>query len=72
MLKLQTLRNSCLLSGFVASSYISFDEAYDLLMELIENNIYLSKDTNNYKTTAKTMLTRGMSSPILLKRHENE
>ena len=41
-------------------------------MELIENNNYLLKDTNNYKTTAKTMLSRGMSSPILLKRHENE
>lgn len=68
----QVVRYSALLGGFVASSYISYDEAYDLLMELVENNNYLSKDTNNYKTTAKTMLTRGMSSPILLKRHENE
>lgn len=63
---------SSLMGGFVASSYISYDEAYDLIMELIENNEYLSKDTNNYKTTSKTMLSRGMSSPILLKRHENE
>jgi len=68
----QCVKYSALLGGFVASSYISFDEAYELLMELIENNNYLSKDTNNYKTTAKTMLTRGMTSPILLKRHENE
>ena len=68
----QCVKYSALLGGFVASSYISFDEAYELLMELIENNVYLSKDTNNYKTTAKTMLSRGMLSPILLKRHENE
>ena len=68
----QVVKYSALLGGYVASSYISYDEAYDLLIELIENNDYLSKDTNNYKTTAKTMLSRGMSSPILLKRHENE
>lgn len=68
----QVVKYSALLGGYVASSYISYDEAYDLLIELIENNNYLSKDTNNYKTTAKTMLSRGMSSPILLKRHENE
>jgi hypothetical protein len=68
----QVVKYSALLGGFVASSYISYDEAYDLLMENIEMNEYLSKDTNNYKTTAKTMLSRGMSSPILLKRHENE
>ena len=68
----QVVKYSALFGGYVASSYISYDEAYDLLMELIENNNYLLKDTNNYKTTAKTMLSRGMSSPILLKRHENE
>lgn len=68
----QVVKYSALLGGYVASSYISYDEALDLLIELIENNDYLSKDTNNYKTTAKTMLSRGMSSPILLKRHENE
>ena len=68
----QCVKYSALMGGFVASSYISYDEAYDLIIELIENNNYLSKDTNNYKTTAKTMLSRGMNSPILLKRHENE
>lgn len=68
----QVVKYSALFGGYIASSYISYDEAYDLLMELIENNNYLLKDTNNYKTTAKTMLSRGMSSPILLKRHENE
>jgi len=68
----QCVKYSALLGGYVASSYISYDDAYDLLMELVENNDYLSKDTNNYKTTCKTMLTRGMSSPILLNRHKNE
>jgi len=68
----QVVKYSALFGGYVESSYISYDEAYDLLMELIENNVYLSKDTNNYKTTAKTMLLRGMSSPVLLTRHQNE
>ena len=68
----QCVKASALMGGFVASGYISYDEAYDLLMELVENNNYLSKDTNNYKTTSKTMLNRGMSSPVLLKRHEND
>ena len=68
----QCVKASALMGGYVASGYISYDEAYDLLMELVENNNYLSKDTNNYKTTSKTMLNRGMSSPVLLKRHEND
>lgn len=68
----QCVKYSCLMGGFVASSYIEYDEAYELLMELIENNEYLSKDTDNYKTTSRTMLTRGLGSPVFLKRHENE
>lgn len=68
----QVLKNSCLLSGYVGSNYISFDEAQDLLYELIENNDYLSKDINNYKTTAKTMLLKCLGSPVLLPRHQNE
>jgi len=66
----QCVKISCLLGGFVASDYISYDEAYEVLEELIESNTYLSKDINNYKTTARTMLTRGMTSPILLERHK--
>jgi len=68
----QCLKASCLLSGYVASNYISFDEAQDLLIELIDNNDYLSKDLNNYKTTAKTMLLKCLGSPVLLKRHQND
>jgi hypothetical protein len=68
----QVLKNSCLLSGYVGSNYISFDEAQDLLYELIENNDYLAKDINNYKTTAKTMLLKCLGSPVLLPRHQNE
>lgn len=66
----QCVKASVLLGGFVGSGYIEYDEAYDLLMELIDNNDYLQKDPNNYKTTAKTMLDRGISNPVLLKRHE--
>lgn len=68
----QVRSSSCLLSGYVGSNYISFDEAQDLLYELIENNDYLSKDINNYKTTAKTMLLKCLGSPVLLPRHQNE
>lgn len=68
----QCLKASCLLSGYTGSGYISFDEAQELLYELIENNDYLSKDTNNYKTTAKTMLLKCLGSPVLLPRHQNE
>ncbi len=68
----QVVKNSCLLSGFVGSNYISFDEAEDLLYELIESNDYLSKDINNYKTTAKTMLLKCLGSPVLLPRHQND
>lgn len=68
----QCVKYSVLLGGFVGSDYIPYDEAYDLLMDLIESNEYLSKDTNNYKTTAKTMLERGLSSPVMLKRHMDD
>jgi hypothetical protein len=68
----QVLKNSCLLSGFVGSNYISFDEAQDLIYDLIESNDYLSKDINNYKTTAKTMLLKCLGSPVLLPRHQND
>lgn len=66
----QCVKASALLGGYVASSYISYDEAYELVSDLIESNAYLSKDINNYKVTAKTMLSRGMNSPVLLKRHQ--
>lgn len=72
MLSNQVLKASCLLSGFVGSNYISFDEAQDLLYDLIESNDYLSKDINNYKTTAKTMLLKCLGSPVLLPRHQND
>jgi len=68
----QVVKSSCLMSGYVGSNYISFDEAQDLLYELIESNDYLSKDTNNYKTTAKTMLLKCLGSPVLLPRHQND
>ncbi len=68
----QVVKNSCLLGGYVGGSYISYDEALDLVYELIENNDYLSKDINNYKTTARTMMTRGMGNPILIERHRND
>lgn len=62
---------SSLLGGYVASQYISYDEAVDFAFELIQNNEYLSKGVKGYQKTSAEMIRRGMNSPVLLKRHEN-
>jgi hypothetical protein len=53
--------------GYVASGYMSQEEAEDLLFSLIEDNNYLQKNTRGYKMTAKEMLIKGMQSPLYLK-----
>lgn len=65
----QVVSNSCLLGGFVGAGYITLVEADDLLMELIENNDYLQKGIRGYQKTARTMLNKGATSPVKLKRH---
>lgn len=67
----QVVRASSLCGGFVGSQYIGSEEALELVYELIENNSYLSKGTQGYKLTAKTMLLKSINSPVLLKRHQN-
>lgn len=52
--------------GFVAAGYITEEEGVDYLMELIDQSDYLSKDYNNYKKTALTMIKRGITSPLYL------
>ena len=53
--------------GYVASGYISQDEAEDILFKLIEDNSYLKKNTRGYKQTAREMIARGMKSPLRLR-----
>jgi hypothetical protein len=53
--------------GYVASGYLTKEEAQDLLFSLIEDNSYLQKNLRGYKTTAREMITKGMTSPLYLK-----
>jgi hypothetical protein len=53
--------------GYVASGYLTKEEAEDLLFGLIEDNSYLQKNVRGYKMTTKEMITKGMTSPLYLK-----
>lgn len=53
--------------GYVASGYISQDEAEDILFKLIEDNSYLKKNIRGYKQTAREMIAKGMKSPLRLR-----
>jgi len=56
------------LGGYVASGYISEDEANALIYHLIETNAYLNvgKKVDTYKKTALTMIQSGMNKPLFL------
>lgn len=66
----QILSTSLVAGGLCASSYVGVSEMEELLHELIANNAYLSKGVSGYCRTASQMLIRGLSAPLLLKRHE--
>lgn len=53
--------------GYVASGYLTREEAEDLLFRLIEDNNYLQKNIRGYKMTTKEMITKGMTGPLYLK-----
>ena len=59
-----------MIGGYCAAGYLSEDEAEVLIEERIYDNEYLSKDHEGYIKTAKTMLVRGMNSPLYLKEDE--
>ena len=62
------VRSSALsLGGYVASGYLSQEDAEELMDGLIEENTYLKKNLSGYKKTAKDMIARGMRSPLYLK-----
>jgi hypothetical protein len=52
--------------GYVASDYLTVDEAIDILSDAIDGNSYLSQKASIYKTTAKTMINKGQSEPLIL------
>lgn len=53
--------------GYVASGYLTQEEAEEILFAEIENNNYLQKNVRGYKMTAKEMIRKGMKSPLYLK-----
>lgn len=67
------VRNSALLAGgYIASGYITLEQAQELLTEYIESSDYLSKGTQGYIKTAYEMIDRGKSAPIYLEKHTEQ
>lgn len=56
-----------LLGGFVGANHIDYYDAIGLINNLIETNKYLSQKATTYKKTAKTMIDKGIKSPMYLK-----
>jgi len=52
------------LGGYVGAGYLSEFEAVELMDSLIDSNNYLSQKPNVYKKTSRTMIFKGMSSPL--------
>lgn len=58
------LRSACLILGSRASAgYIDVNEAIQLAENAIDNNSYLQKDVNNYKSTARWSIENGFKNP---------
>lgn len=61
------------LGGYVSAGYISESDAIVLIDKCINSNAYLSRKDKGlnmaevYKTTAKTMITKGQQSPLFIK-----
>lgn len=58
-------------SGFCAFYGIDTNEMWELIEDRIRDNSYLSKGTEGYLTTAKTMFNRGLGFPTALKNKED-
>jgi hypothetical protein len=55
------------LGGFIASGYISEQEAQQLIFYLIENNQYMKKGIPGYKKTARWGIRQGQARSLQLK-----
>lgn len=61
------VRNSAIIGGGVTSFYgLDQDEMWALIEDRIRENEYLSKDTQNYLKTAKTLYNKGLLNPVAL------
>lgn len=63
----QVLSASFLSSGFCSYYGIDTNEMWDFLEDKIRSNDYLSKGTEGYLTSAKTMFNKGLNFPTALK-----
>jgi len=54
------------LGGYIGAGYIAFDDALDIIFNLIESNQYLSQKPKVYKKTAETMIKKGIQNPLYL------
>jgi len=68
----QVVSTSFTASGLCAFYGIDTNQMWDLLEDKIRNNIYLSKGTDGYLKTAKTMFNRGVNFPTPLKKKEDD
>jgi hypothetical protein len=63
------LRSACIAAGgYIASRYIDYYEAENIIFSLIECNSYLQKGISGYKKTAKWAINEGMKNPIILQK----
>lgn len=63
----QLLGISFLCGGWCGASYIGEELAYDTLIAAVEDNDYMSKNTQGYKRTAKQMFFKGLDYPAEFK-----
>lgn len=66
----QVVSSSFTASGLCAYYGINTDDMWDLLEDRIRANEYLSKGTNGYLKTARTMFNKGLSFPTPLKKKD--
>jgi hypothetical protein len=54
------------LGGYVAAGYLQYNEAVDLIYNLIDSNAYLSQKSPVYKKTSENMIQSGIKDPLYL------
>jgi len=54
---------SFLIGGWSAANYIGEELAYDTMIEAVEGNAYMGKNTRGYCATAKQMFLKGLNHP---------
>jgi len=68
----QIVSTSFTASGLCAFYGIDTNEMWDLIEDRIRDNNYLSKGTEGYLKTAKTMFNKGLNFPTELKKKQND